>query len=107
VLFQKGDNNRMNGLMQVHERLRFDKNGKPGMYVFETCKDFIRTVPTLPYSQTKVEDVDTDAEDHSYDSLRYMCMFRPVAAERVKRYHTRIRTPYDEDNDDEEAVYGW
>ena len=107
VLFQKGDNNRMNGLMQVHERLRFDKNGKPGMYVFETCKDFIRTFPTLPYSQTKVEDVDTDAEDHEYDACRYMCMFRPVAAERVKRYHARIRTPYDEDNDDEEAVYGW
>ena len=107
VLFQKGDNNRLNGLMQVHERLRFDKFGYPGLQVFETCKDFIRTFPNLPYSTTHIEDVDTDAEDHSYDSLRYMCMFRPVAAERVKRYHTRIRTPYDEDNDDEEAVYGW
>lgn len=64
VIFQKGDNNRMNGLMQVHERLRFDKLGHPGLQVFETCKDFIRTFPTLPYSQTKVEDVDTDAEDH-------------------------------------------
>ena len=107
VLFQKGDNNRMNGLMQVHERLRFDKTGKPGVYFFETCKDFIRTFPTLPYSQTKVEDVDTDAEDHSYDSFRYLAQFRAIPLEPVKRYHTRVRTPYDEDNDDEEAVYGW
>jgi len=107
VLFQKGDNNRMNGLMQVHERLRFDKTGKPGVYFFETCKDFIRTFPTLPYSQTKVEDVDTDAEDHAYDSFRYLAQFRAIPLEPVKRYHTRIRTPYDEDEDDEEAVYGW
>ena len=107
VLFQKGDNNRMNGLMQVHERLRFDKTGKPGVYFFETCKDFISTFPTLPYSQTKVEDVDTDAEDHSYDSFRYLAQFRAIPLEPVKRYHTRVRTPYDEDNDDEEAVYGW
>jgi hypothetical protein len=34
------------------------------MQVLSTCKDFIRTIPTLPYSMTKVEDVDTDAEDH-------------------------------------------
>lgn len=107
VIFQKGDNNRMNGLMQVQERLRFDDRGRPGLQVFDTCKDFIRTFPNLPYSQTKVEDVDTDAEDHAYDACRYMCMFRPVPMEPVKRYHTRLRTPYDEENEDEEAVYGW
>ena len=95
VMFRKGDNNRLNGLMQVHERLRFDSTGVPGMYFFRTCDSVIRTLPALPYSLTKVEDIDTDAEDHCYDAIRYMCMGRPVAAEPVKRYHTRIRTPYD------------
>lgn len=64
VSFRKGDNNRMAGLMQVHERLRFDKDGKPGLQVFRTCRDTIRTLPALPYSLTKTEDIDTDAEDH-------------------------------------------
>ena len=79
VVFNKGDNTRMAGKMQVHERLRFDENGRPGLYVFSTCKNWIRTVPTLPYSQTKPEDIDTDAEDHDYDATRYFLMDHPVA----------------------------
>jgi len=64
VVFNKGDHARMAGKMQVHERLRFDDNGRPKLQVFNTCREFIRTFPTLPYSQKKTEDVDSDAEDH-------------------------------------------
>ena len=64
VLFSRGDNARLPGKMQVHERLRFGDDGKPGMYIFNTCKDWIRTVPNLPYSMKKPEDIDTEAEDH-------------------------------------------
>ena len=64
VFFERGDNARLSGLAQVHERLRFDPNGKPKMYVFNTCKQFIRTIPNLPYSLKNTEDVDTAAEDH-------------------------------------------
>ena len=48
------------------------------MYVFNTCKDFIRTIPLLMYSETKVEDIDTDLEDHIADEWRYFCMTRPL-----------------------------
>ncbi|MBP1555589.1 MAG: phage terminase large subunit, partial [Oscillospiraceae bacterium] len=71
VLFDKGDNTRIAGKMEVHERMRFDEEGRPGMYIFNTCKDWIRTVPNLPYDEKKREDVDTDAEDHDYDAMRY------------------------------------
>lgn len=64
VYFRQGDNTRLAGKMQVHERLRFDADGRPMMYIFKNCVDFIRTIPTLPYSLTKPEDIDTDAEDH-------------------------------------------
>ena len=64
VLFSRGDNARLPGKMQMHERLRFGDDGKPGMYIFNTCKDWIRTVPNLPYSMKKPEDIDTEAEDH-------------------------------------------
>ena len=49
------------------------------MYIFDTCRDFIRTVPELVYDETRVEDVDTDGEDHIADETRYFCMMNPVA----------------------------
>ena len=49
------------------------------LYVFSTCKHFIRTLPSLVYSQVDVEDVDTDGEDHIYDECRYVCMENPCA----------------------------
>ena len=79
VIFRKGDNTRMAGKMQLHERLRFGEDGRPMMYVFNTCKDFIRTIPTLCYDDHKVEDIDTAGEDHIYDETRYFLMSRPLA----------------------------
>lgn len=78
VSFRPGDHTRLAGKMQFHERLRFDQEGRPLLYVFSTCRDFIRTVPTLPYSLLSPEDVDTDAEDHAYDEARYFCMAHPA-----------------------------
>ena len=43
----------------------------PGLFIFETCEQFIRTVPTLPRDARRVDDVDTDAEDHIGDETRY------------------------------------
>lgn len=77
IYFERGDNARLAGKMQLHYRLAFDENGKAGLYVFENCKDFIRTIPALVYSPTDVEDVDTGCEDHIYDETRYLCMYNP------------------------------
>ncbi len=78
VYFERGINNRTDGKMQVHNRLCFD-GGLPMLYVFNTCKHFIRTVPNLVYSEIDVEDVCTNGEDHIYDELRYVCMQNPIA----------------------------
>jgi hypothetical protein len=48
------------------------------MYIFNTCKGFIRTIPLLQYDEHKVEDLDTDGEDHIADEVRYFCMARPI-----------------------------
>lgn len=79
IYFERGDNARLDGKMQVHHRLAFDARGIPMLYVFSTCRSFIRTVPNLVYDETHVEDVDTDGEDHAYDMLRYVCMENPIA----------------------------
>lgn len=78
VYFQKGDHERLAGWMQMHYRLAFDENGYPMMYIFKNCKAFIRTIPQLMYDDHKVEDIDTDGEDHVGDETRYVCMSRPI-----------------------------
>lgn len=79
VVFTPGDNQRIPGWMQIHYRLQFDDNGFPRMYIFDTCKAFIRTIPLLVYAAHKVEDLDTSMEDHVADETRYLCMSRPVS----------------------------
>ena len=78
IYFSPGDNRRIPGWMQVHYRMQFDENGYPRMYVFDTCKAFIRTIPQLMYNPNKPEDLDTTLEDHVADEVRYLCMTKPV-----------------------------
>ncbi len=79
VFFEKGDHARISGKMQVHHRLAFDgRRGLAKLYVFSTCRHFIRTVPALVYDESDVEDVCSSGEDHVYDELRYVCMKNPV-----------------------------
>lgn len=78
VYFSRGDNTRLAGKMQLHNRLAFDEEGRARFYVFNTCRNFIRTLPSLVYSTVNVEDVDTTQEDHAYDECRYVLMAHPV-----------------------------
>jgi hypothetical protein len=77
--FEKGNNERIAGWMQLRERMMFDENGKALFYVFEGCKAFIRCCPLMMHDEHKVEDLDTDLEDHCLDEARYVCMSRPIA----------------------------
>jgi hypothetical protein len=74
-----GDNNRIAGKMQYHYRFAFDESGEPMFQIFNTCKHFIRTIPSLVYSESNVEDIDTDTEDHIYDECRYVLMANPIS----------------------------
>lgn len=78
IYFQKADNTRLAGKMQVHYRLHFDRNGYAKFYVFKNCREFIRTVPALVYDEDHPEDVDTKGEDHIYDECRYVMMENPI-----------------------------
>ncbi len=81
VYFERGDNRRIAGWMQLHSRLQFDDEGRPMLYVFRTCRDFLRTLPMLQYSRVSPEDVDSDGEDHIADESRYLCMLVPMCAQ--------------------------
>jgi len=84
VPMMKADNDRMQGKMAVHDRLRVARDGEPMIYFFDNCKNIIRTLPALTYDARKTEDVDDSQEDHAYDALRYLLMARPIKTERGK-----------------------
>ena len=61
---------------------RRGEDDKPMLYVFSSCINLIRTLPALQHDTHRAEDVDTAAEDHAADALRYACMTRPYVRDR-------------------------
>ena len=69
---------RVAGKNEVHRRLQIDEfTEEPRMVFFNTCVNTISQIPGLPLDKNNPEDVDTHAEDHLYDALRYGIMTRP------------------------------
>jgi PBSX family phage terminase large subunit len=109
IYFRRGENERVAGKAEVHERLRMREIAQPDgstvkrpmMQVFTNCTHVIRTVPVLPYSLTKAEDVDTNSEDHIYDSIRYALMSRPLLARNISKAIVKKQyDPLELDDDD-------
>jgi hypothetical protein len=57
---------------------------EPGLFIFETCEQFRRTVPVLPRDKNKLEDLDTNAEDHAADDTSYRLRKRKTTISRRK-----------------------
>ena len=74
------NNDRVIGWGRLREALQtYEMNGekKAKLRIFNTCKNLIRTLPELVYSdiKTKVEDLDSDSDDHCADATRYGIMY--------------------------------
>lgn len=85
VALVSGDNDRLGGKMRMHTYLadapacahhrQLGWDMCPMLHVLDgAAPELVRTLPNLPYDPRKIEDVDTDAEDHWYDALRYLIM---------------------------------
>ena len=80
--FHGADNSRvpqrgsMGGWDQMRARL-VGADGLPAIYCFSTHTASIRTIPALQHDPVKMEDVNTESEDHAADEWRYACMSRP------------------------------
>ncbi len=106
----RADNDRINGLGRFREALSLAPDGKPWFQVFSSCKATIRTTPSLPYDLRKVDDVDTDAEDHCYDRDRYFFMSRPMKPHHLvkkqdpllKQYFRKLVKKWEVDRDEDQ-----
>jgi len=69
---------RVAGKNEMHRRLQVDEyTEEPRMVFFSTCTNTVAQLPSIPLDKRNPEDVDTNAEDHLYDALRYGIMTRP------------------------------
>ena len=74
---RRADKNRIQGKIQIHEYLKVQQSGRPRIQLFNTCPNLIRELQSIPLDRSNPEDVDTHAQDHAYDALRYLIMSRP------------------------------
>lgn len=78
----KGPGSREQGWEQARKRLKATKRPPGGIreekglfIVGPRCPQWLRTVPKLPRDEKKIDDVDTESEDHIGDEMRYMLRF--------------------------------
>ena len=87
IRFVPSNRDRISGKVELHRRLSIrEKTGEPQLKVFSNCVNLIRTLPTIPYAKNNAEDVDTKADDHAYDALRYMVMTRQTGERQRATY---------------------
>lgn len=90
-LFAAGNNRTrdsgFSGWDQVRKRLVGDM-GIPTLYIHERCVHTIRQLEIVPHDPKNPEDVDTTAEDHAVDELRYACSSRPYRTSEAVRAPT-------------------
>ena len=69
---------RVSGKNEIHRRLQVDEfTEEPRLVFMASCTNTIAQIPSIPLDKRNPEDVDTNAEDHLYDALRYGIMTRP------------------------------
>ena len=72
----KANNDRENGWLQVHERLKVsDVTGKPKLRIEKSCYALIKSLKMIQHDEKKVNDCAKDPHDitHAADACRYLC----------------------------------
>lgn len=68
----KSAGSRVNGWQLIRDMLgNALKREGPGLYVTKSCRHAISFIPDTPRDEENPDDVDTDAEDHLQDEIRY------------------------------------
>lgn len=77
LTLSKADNSRVPGWQKMRQMLSnalAETPESPGLWIFENCVDWLRTVPVLQRDSKNGDDIDTEAEDHAADETRYAIM---------------------------------
>jgi len=83
IIFRKADNQRELGWQEMYRRMKDEM-----LFVFNTCQDFIRTIPAIQADERRPEDItqtNRGGEDHIADETRYACMSRPRITKKARQ----------------------
>ncbi|MAH50388.1 hypothetical protein CMI37_31490, partial [Candidatus Pacearchaeota archaeon] len=105
--FIPADRDRIAGKLAIHKRLQLNSQGEPQLKIFKTCTNLIRTLPTLPLDKINTEDIDTKADDHAYDALRYMLMLRHRGARDFIQEAREAREKDEKKNEIADTMFGY
>jgi hypothetical protein len=88
VCWVKSHKDRRAGTNEFLRRLRDippdGSGGRPGITVFETCRETVREIPLIPVSKQDPElPADENVDDHALDCLFYAGLYRAAAARKV------------------------
>lgn len=70
IVLTQAQVDRIQGKRKIERALGDLQDGKPGLMVFRTCANWLRTVPLLVL-RDGTEDIADGQEDHAYDATRY------------------------------------
>lgn len=74
----RGHGSRVAGRNRLHQLLKVDETGEPGLIIFNTCRQLISDLEVIPTDPKGGDDIDDKfVSDHTYDALRYGIMSRP------------------------------
>ena len=79
LILRPADDKRTLQIRQFRERLIVPEDAMPMMMVYDTCRQFIRTIPALCIDENNPEYIDTDQECHTFDEACHVCMARPLS----------------------------
>jgi hypothetical protein len=92
MLFEPADKSpgsRIKGL-EVLRTLLHNAKREPmedaGLFIFNNCMDFRRTVPMLQRDEKNPEDINTESPDHIYDETRYRCLTKQTIVKKHSNY---------------------
>lgn len=88
--------NRIGRQTLLHELLATAPDGRPYLQIMDSCRNLIRTLPMLPYSQTKPETVEDKpgTPDHWYDSLTYALYYANLQTSLRGDKRKNVESPY-------------
>ena len=101
---RRANNERVLGWGVMREYLKpftFENRVTSKLIFFNTCREAIRTIPSLVHSETVPEDVEKKSEDDAGDSIRYMLMdIFETFSKKEKERPTQVKTVQERfDND--------
>lgn len=113
IYLSRAENERINGWMDMHERLRVtvDEQGQrtSGLLIFDTCRNLIRTLPLLQFDEKRFNDAATEPHEltHAPDAIRYFCAGRPYAASQIEHRKNILPRALQEDERYTGGVMDW